>query len=92
MFRDPDHVKTAYSNSFLYVESAADHVVGFTKTKTPPVQTVASWTMARGVVEASGAGRLGARIVPRREGEGGAELRLKVRRHRGGEEALRCPR
>jgi hypothetical protein len=52
----PDHYEslhTAYSQGISLIESAADHLMLFAKAIDVPAQTLAPWTCARSVLEAS---------------------------------------
>src|SRR4051794_39436451 len=46
-------VKTAYSQGGLLLNSASDHLSAFAKSMTGTIETIAPWTLVRGVVEAS---------------------------------------
>jgi len=52
-FSRPDSVLAAYSQGSLLIEVAADHLIGFLKAFTEPAQSIAPWTIARSVLEAS---------------------------------------
>ncbi len=46
-------IKTAQDQSYLVLEGAADYMSGIVKTLTEPVETIAPWSLARGVMECS---------------------------------------
>ena len=46
-------IKTAQDQSYLVLESAADYMSGLVKTLSEPVETVAPWSLSRGVMECS---------------------------------------
>lgn len=71
-YQRPESLETAYSHGSILVEAAADHLMGFTKTVTEPVQTIAPWSCVRGVVECSA---LGAWLL-----DPGLEARERVQR------------
>jgi hypothetical protein len=52
-FRRPESLFTAYSQGVSLIEVAADHLIAFTKSITEPAQSIAPWTIARAVLEAS---------------------------------------
>lgn len=52
-FKRPESLLTAYGQGTGLIEVAADHLIAVTKTLTEPAQTVAPWTTARVVLEAS---------------------------------------
>lgn len=52
-FQRPESLLTAYSQGSLLIEVAADHLIGFIKALTEPAQSIAPWTIARAVLEAS---------------------------------------
>lgn len=52
-FKRPKSVFTAYSQGGSLIDIAADHLIAFTKTITEPAQSIAPWTIARSVLEAS---------------------------------------
>ncbi len=49
--RDPEIIRTAYSQGSILVEVAADHLVAFSKTLTEPVEAFAPWVSVRAVME-----------------------------------------
>ena len=49
-------LETAFSQSGMLTESAADIAYAFTKSLTDPVQTIAPWTLARAVLEPAALG------------------------------------
>jgi len=46
----------AYSQGQLLVEAAADHLVALTRVIIEPIQTIAPWTLLRGILESSALG------------------------------------
>jgi hypothetical protein len=52
-FKRPKSLSTAYSQGISLIDVAADHLMAFTKTITEPAQSIAPWTIARSVLEAS---------------------------------------
>lgn len=52
-FKRPKSLFTAYSQEISLIDVAADHLMAFTKTITEPAQSIAPWTIARLVLEAS---------------------------------------
>src|SRR5687767_9168215 len=52
-YERPESLLTAYSQGISLIEVAADHLIAFTRTLTEPAQSIAPWTMARAVLEAS---------------------------------------
>ncbi len=50
---DPEVIRTAYSQGSMLIEVAADHLMGFSKTMTEPVEVFAPWVCVRAVLEAS---------------------------------------
>jgi len=52
-FSRSESIGTAYSQGTILIEVAADYVFAVTRTITEPAQTIAPWTCARGVLEAS---------------------------------------
>lgn len=53
IFKRPKSLFTAYSQGVSLIDVAADHLMAFTKTITEPAQSIAPWTNARSVLEAS---------------------------------------
>jgi hypothetical protein len=52
-FARPESVLTAYSQGISLIEVAGDHLIAFTKTIAEPAQSIAPWTIARAILEAS---------------------------------------
>ena len=52
-FPRPESIATAFSQGNLFIEAAADYTWAITKTLTAPVETIAPWACARGVLEAA---------------------------------------
>jgi hypothetical protein len=52
-FKRPKSLFTAYRQGSSLIDVAADHLIAFTKTITEPAQSIAPWTIARSVLEAS---------------------------------------
>lgn len=52
-FKHPQSLSIAYSRGVSLIDVTADHLIAFTKTITEPAQSIAPWTIARSVLEAS---------------------------------------
>jgi hypothetical protein len=52
-YTQPRLVKTAYAQANLLLNSADDHMMAFSRVMQEPVNTIASWTLVRGAVEAA---------------------------------------
>ncbi len=52
-FQRPESLITAYSQSGILIDVAADELIAFTKTVTEPAQSIAPWTCVRSIIESS---------------------------------------
>lgn len=50
-FQESEYVRDVYVQANILIECAADHLMAFTKTVTPPAATIAPWTSIRAVLE-----------------------------------------